>query len=126
MIQRKTQTAEYWQAFSLTPADIEFLRNLLLDAERPADHPRAGPGARHRALPPRRSRTRAPIWHAVSFISPRSGFAVGDKSSSPRSIFASARSWTVRPGENPEYGDFDVITVDFGPRPPAAQLSPPG
>ena len=35
MIQRKTQTAEYWQDFTLTQADVDFLHTLMLDAEQP-------------------------------------------------------------------------------------------
>ena len=35
MIQRKTQSAAYWQAFALTSTDIEYLRGLLLEADGP-------------------------------------------------------------------------------------------
>lgn len=114
MIQRKTQTAEYWQEFVLSPADIEFLQNLLLDAEQPiSTHVLAealiGEHCRREEAALRAELSRGTIYQ------PKKRFAVGETVLFPALDFRLGEVVAVRPGVNPEYGEFEVITVDFGP-----------
>lgn len=114
MIQRKTQTAEYWHNFSLTPADVEFFNNLLLDTERPlTTHELALALVTERC---RREETalRAELASGVLY-QPKKRFAVGEKVIFPAFDYRTGTVTQTRPGQNPEYGEFDVITVDFGP-----------
>ena len=114
MIQRKTQTAEYWQAFSLTPADTEFLRNLLLDAERPMTTPELAQALVTERCRREETDLRAELARGAVY-QPKKHFAVGDKVIFPALDFRLGEVIDVRPGQNPEYGEFDVINVDFGP-----------
>ena len=90
MIERKTQTAEYWQEFSLTPADTEFLRTRLLDAERPLTTRELA-----QALVTERCRREEADLHAEltrgAIFQPKKRFTVGDKVLFPRWNFAWAR-----------------------------------
>ncbi len=45
---------------------------------------------------------------------PKKRFAVGDKILFPQLEYRLGEVMDLRPGENPEYGEFEVITVDFG------------
>ena len=113
MIQRKTQTAEYWQAFSLTPDDIEFLRNLLLDAERPLTTQELAQALITERCRREETALRAELTRGVLY-QPKKRYAAGDKVIFPALDFRLGEVLGVRPGQNPEYGEFEVITVDFG------------
>ena len=113
MIQRKTQTPEYWQSFSLSPADVEFLRTLLLDAERPLT---TGDMARHlvtERIRREESELRAELARGTIY-QPKRHFAAGDKILFPQLDYRLGEVVELRAGENPEYGEFEVISVDFG------------
>ncbi len=113
MIQRKTQTGEYWRNFSLTPSDIEFVHGRLLDSEQPVATREIS-----EALIAERCRRedgdlRAELARGAIY-QPKKHFAVGDKIIFPALDFRLGQIVDLRPGQNPEYGEFSVITVDFG------------
>ena len=128
MIQRKTQTPEYWQTFSLTPADIEFLRDHLLDLERPLTTRELAAALVTERCRREEADLRAELARGVLF-QPKKTFAVGNQVIFPAFDFRLGEVIALRSGQNPEHGDFDVITVDFGPnrrqRNFAARLSTP-
>lgn len=114
MIERKTQTADYWREFSLTPADTEFLRNLLLDAERPLTTRELAQALITERCRREETDLRAELSRGVIY-QPKKRFAIGDKVIFPALDFRLGEVIESRPGQNPEHGEFDVITVDFGP-----------
>ncbi len=114
MIQRKTQTAEYWQEFTLSPADLEFLRNLLLDAEQPVETKALAEALIGERCRREEAELRAELSRGIIY-QPKKRFAIGDKVLFPVFDFRLGEVIEVRPGRNPEYGEFEVITVDFGP-----------
>lgn len=114
MIQRKTQTTEYWQEFTLAPADTEFLHNLLLDAEQPVSAETLAEALIGERCRREDVELRAELGRGVIY-QPKKRFAVGDKIIFPSLDFRLGEVIEVRPGQNFEYGDFDVMTVDFGP-----------
>lgn len=114
MIQRKTQTTEYWQGLTLSPSDIEFLHNLLLDAEQPMSTPALAEVLIGERCRREEAELRAELGRGVIY-QPKKRFAVGDKIIFPSLDFRLGEVVELRPGQNPEYGAFDVITVDFGP-----------
>lgn len=126
MIQRKTQSPEYWQTFSLSPADIEFLRNHLLDLERPLSTRELAAALVAERCRGEEADLRAELSRGVLY-QPKKSFAVGDKIIFPAFDFRLGEVTAVRAGENPEHGEFDVLTVDFGsgrrPRNFAARLN---
>lgn len=114
MIQRKTQTPEYWQTFSLTPADIEFLRHHLLDLERPLSTHELAVALVTERCRREEADLRAELARGVLY-QPKKSYAVGEKLIFPAFDFRLGEVVALRAGQNPEHGDFDVITVDFGP-----------
>jgi hypothetical protein len=113
VIERKTQTAEYWRDFSLTPTDTEFLRNLLLDAERPLTTRELAQALVTERCRREEADLRAELARGAIY-QPQKRFAVGDKVIFPALEFRLGEVVELRPGQNPEHGEFDVITVDFG------------
>jgi hypothetical protein len=128
VIQRKTQTAEYWQNFTLTDEDTEFLHNLLLEAEEPLSTNALALALVGERVRREESELRAELGKGALY-QPKNHYAVGDKVLFPAFDFRLGQVAATRPGQNPEYGDFEVITVDFGPdrrqRSFAASLSAP-
>jgi hypothetical protein len=113
VIQRKSQTPEYWQSFSLTPTDVEFLRTLLLDAEKPLSTRELAQALVAERIRREESELRAELSKGAIY-QPKKQFKVGDKVLFPQLDYRLGEVIDLRAGENPEYGQFDVITVDFG------------
>lgn len=113
MIQRKKQTAEYWQSFSLTPDDTEFLRTILLDAERPLTTRELALALVTEQCRREEADLRAGLARGLIF-QPKKRFALGDQVIFPALDFRVGEVADIRAGQNPEFGAFDVITVDFG------------
>lgn len=113
MIQRKTQTPEYWQSFALSPADVEFLRTLLLDSERPLSTRELAQALVAERIRREESELRAEMSRGTIY-QPKKHFTLRDKILFPQLDYRLGEVVDVRPGQNPEYGDFEVITVEFG------------
>jgi hypothetical protein len=113
VIQRKTQTPEYWQSFALSPRDTEFLRTLLLDAERPLSTRELAQALVAERIRREESELRAELAKGTIY-QPKKQFKVGDKVLFPQLDYRLGEVVELRAGENPEYGAFEVITVDFG------------
>jgi hypothetical protein len=113
VIQRKTQTPEYWQTFTLSPADVEFLRTLLLDAERPLGTRELAQALVAERIRREESELRAEMSRGTMY-QPKKHFALGDKILFAQLDYRLGEVVDLRPGQNPEYGEFEVITVEFG------------
>jgi hypothetical protein len=114
VIQRKTQTAEYWQDFSLNADDLEHLRVLLLDRGRPLSTQELANAVVAERCRRDEAELRSELALGVLY-QPKKSYEVGDKVIFPALDFRLGQVVSLRPGENPEFGSFDVITVDFGP-----------
>jgi hypothetical protein len=128
VIQRKTQTADYWQSFALAPEDIEAIRDQALEAERPLSLREVA----HLVVAERCRREEGQLRAELArgtLYQPKNRYAVGDRVIFPELDFRMGEVTDVRPGANPEYGGFEVIAVDFGqgrrPRSFAAALASP-
>ncbi len=113
MTQRKTQTPEYWQSFTLSPTDVEFLRTMLLDSERPVATRELAQALVAERIRREESELRAEMSRGTMY-QPKKHFAVGDKVLFPQLDFRLGEVVDLRAGQNPEYGEFEVITVEFG------------
>jgi hypothetical protein len=113
VIQRKTQIAEYWQDFSLTANDVEHLRSLLLDADAPLTTRELATAVVTERCRREEAELRAELTQGTLY-QPKKGFQVGEKVIFPALDFRAGKVVATRSGQNPEYGAFDVITVDFG------------
>jgi hypothetical protein len=114
VIQRNTQTAEYWQAFELTSSDIEFVHGLMLEHETPMHARELALALVGERLRLEEAELRASLSQGTVY-QPRKRFAIGEQVLFTSLDFRVGIVEDIRPGANPEYGEFDVITVDFGP-----------
>ena len=114
MIQRKTQTAEYWRDFLLTADDVEHLRGLLLDGDGPLTTQELAAALVTERCRREEAELRSELAEGTLY-QPKKTFQVDDKVIFPALDFRLGKITAIRPGQNPEYGAFEVITVDFGP-----------
>ena len=113
MTQTQIQTAAYWESqFSLTDSDLEQIYNYLLETEKPQT---VGALAelviRHRVMEQANELRRVMAGRTV--YQPQKSYAVGDELIFPAMKLAQGKVTDIRPGYNPDYGEFDVITVDI-------------
>ncbi len=112
VIKRKTQEPSYWETFQPTSADLDYLKNLLMERERPLstdEMARALVDFRCRAEEERIAR----ILSGGSLYLPKNSYQVGDTVFFPQLEFASGQVIGIREGQNPELGPFRVIRVSF-------------
>ena len=113
MIQRRTQTAEYWQEqFALVKKDEAFLYDQILDGGKPVST-----AVLAEALIGRHCRQEEDLIEAElskgEVYQPKDGYEVGAPIIFPVFEYALATVSGTRPGTSPEYGDFTVIQVEF-------------
>lgn len=113
MIQRKTQSPDYWgEEFTITPKDLQHLGDLLVEDELPRSAEELS-----RALVLHRSRQEeALIERALSKgtpYQPKLCYEVGEWVVFPTLDYRAGKVVAVRPGRNPEYDSFQVIQVAF-------------
>lgn len=112
MIQRKTQDPAYWNDYTITPDDLQYLSTLLVEDELPRSTE-----ALSRALVLHRSRQeKALIESALSKgtpYQPEQSYDVGENVVFPHLDYRAGEVVDIREGRNPEYDDFQVIRVAF-------------
>jgi hypothetical protein len=113
LIQRKTQDPDYWgDDFTVTSEDIQYLSTLLIEQELPRSAEELG-----RALILFRSRQEDTlIERALSEgtpYQPKQSYQIGESVVFPMLGYRIGEVTRVRPGHNPEYGEFQVIRVKF-------------
>ena len=113
MNQTQIQSTEQWETgFSLSDTDLEQIYNHFLETEKPQT-------VAELAGLVIRSRVRAQTAELRRLISgstvyqPRRGYTVGEEVIFPALKLAKGKVTEVRPGYNPEYGDFNVISVNI-------------
>lgn len=113
MQQRRTQTAKYWvEDFRIEQSDIDHLYNILLEREVPLTlDEMALILVRHRVAQEEEALARQ--TRAGNVYQPLNRYEVGDTITFPQLDRAVGTVVAVRPGENPDYGPFTVIEVEF-------------
>lgn len=126
MNDRSPTKADYWGAgFAIEDADLEYLYNLLLEEEIPLTTAEMATVIIRRRHERESEALKRREQGAVPYF-PREAYGVGQKVAFTLPRPAIGVVTAVRPGRNPDYGDFDVITVDLpegrSPRDFAARL----
>ena len=103
--------AEYWQNFSVTKRDIEFLQNHLFETETPLTPPGLAS-----VLVEERIRLESEIQakeqkNIGDVFLPKETYKKGQKLIFPALGLKKGKVMDVRPGNNPEIGTFDVLEV---------------
>lgn len=113
MLHRLTLTECYWrQGFSVGPGDLEYINNLLLEEERPlAIEALTRAVIRHRV-----EQEEAALQEMLAkglVYQPSETYQVGETLVFPALKLSTGSVTALRPGHNPEYGQFQVAEVEF-------------
>ena len=112
-----------WTRFEVEDSDLEFIYNLLMEREKPLTS-----GEMAKALLDERLRrleiqaSRAPVPEQALYC-PAGEYSVGELLVFPALGRLSGRVVGLRPGENPELGDFEVIQVELEPNGPRREFA---
>ena len=103
--------AEYWQNFSVTSQDIDYLQNYLFETETPQT-----PSALTSVLVVERIRIEREAQsraqkNSGDIYQPKETYKQGQKLVFPALGLVKGAVSSVRPGSNPDYGSFDVLEV---------------
>lgn len=113
MLQRQTQTAAFWRdQFDVQNEDIEFLYNLLQDTQGPLTLAQLATALIEEYLRQEESKIRSELSKGAVYM-PKEQFSVGQKVVFPALDFTVGQVVDIREGQNPEFGDFKVIKVQF-------------
>lgn len=113
MLGRQTLTPQYWtESLKITDADIESLFSIMLESEMPLDGRQMT-----RLFVERRIREEDEVWRDRladgELFQPSAQYEVGQKLVFPALSFSLGEVVGVRPGANPDQGEFNVIQVEF-------------
>lgn len=113
MLQRQTQTATFWRdQFDVQNEDTEFLYNLLLDTQGPLTLAQLATALIEEYLRKEEAKIRSELAKGAVYM-PKEQFTVGQAVVFPALDFTVGEVVDVRDGQNPEFGDFKVIKVQF-------------
>lgn len=105
--------SQHWaRNFTVTDDDHEYLTNLLLEKETPLSTQQLVLALIENRLAQETTLLQE-RFKDTHVYNPATSFAVGQKVIFPHLNFASAKVTGIRPGLNPEHGDFKVIAVQF-------------
>jgi hypothetical protein len=111
---RQSTSAEYWGAtFAINDADLDLVYNKLLEDETPLTPEEMARFIIEKRIAREVEAARQREQGAVPYL-PKDSYAVGQMVAftKPRPLMGTVVG--VRAGHNPEWGEFDVISVDFG------------
>lgn len=124
MIQRQTQTAQYWdEAFNIEDSDLEHLYNLLLEDETPLATDELVLALVRRRAEREEHALQRQVYGGGTVYLPKESYTVGQEVIFPHLQFSTGHVVAVRPGHNPEFGQFGVISVDFANGRPARDFA---
>ncbi len=111
MIKRKTQNIDYWiHDYQIDESDHEFIYDLLADSDIPKPTGELAAAIIQRRIQQEERFLREELSKALIY-DPASSYQVGDVIYFPALNFRKGEVLGVRPGNNPEHGDFEVISV---------------
>jgi hypothetical protein len=106
-------TNQWAENFIVDDDDVDFIVNLLLEKETPLTITEIS-----HILVAQRLESEAQAlqdqYKDTKIYSPAEAYQVGEKVAFPAMSFSTATVTAVREGQNADYGDFSVMTVDFG------------
>jgi hypothetical protein len=129
VIKRKTQSIDYWvRDYQVSEDDHEYIYDLLAESGEPKTTSELALAIIRRAMQQEERFLRDELAKALIY-DPANSYQVGDVIYFPVLDFNKGEVTGIRPGNNPEHGEFDVITVQMEgekkPRAFAANLKTP-
>ena len=105
--------AEYWQTLQINKKDIEFLHNYLFESETPMTAGElVGVLIEERIRAEQEAQMKKRQSDGKIYL-PKERYADGERLVFPALDWAKGAVTAVRPGVNPQYGEFDVLTVEM-------------
>ena len=105
--------ADYWQTLQISKKDIEFLHNHLFESETPMTaRELVGVLVEERLGFERAAQAKKRQSDGKIYL-PKEQYKDGDHLVFPALAWAKGAVTAVRPGVNPQYGEFDVLTVEL-------------
>ena len=105
--------ADYWQALQVSKKDIEFLHNYLFESETPMSaRELVGVLIEERIRSEKVAQAQKRQADGKIYL-PKEQYKDGDHLTFPGLDWAKGAVASVRPGVNPQYGEFDVLTVEM-------------
>jgi hypothetical protein len=113
VIQRRTQSAQYWQEqFSLTDKDVGFLYGLILDEAKPVATRQLAQAMINRHCRQEEELIQAELSKGEVY-EPKQSYGAGQTILFPALAYALGTVTGTRTGRNPDHGEFVVIQVQF-------------
>lgn len=112
MIHRQTQKPEYWSTLQVTPDDVDYLSNLLLETAVPKPASELALAVIRHRVEVENAELRRKLANRTIY-QPKRKYAIGDELSFPALGFETGRVISLRPGRNPDAKEFDVILVEM-------------
>jgi len=111
--QSQIQTAEYWESqFSLSDSDLEQIYNYFLETEKPQSSAKLSELIIQHRVRERENELRR-VMTGRTVYQPQRDYEVGEELIFPALKLAQGKVTAVREGFNPEYGEFNVISVEI-------------
>jgi len=111
VIKRKTQSNDYWlRDYQISDDDHEFIYDLLAESEEPRATSELALAIVQRHMQQEERFLRDELSKALIY-DPAASYQVGDVIYFPAMDFSKGEVKSIRAGNNPEHGDFDVISV---------------
>ena len=108
-----TIPANYWQTLQVSKTDIEFLHNHLFESESPMTaRELVGVLIEERVRSERAAQAKKRQSDGKVYL-PKEQYKDGDRLVFPALDWTKGAVTMVRPGTNPQYGEFDVLTVEL-------------
>ena len=108
---------DYWENFNLQTEDIEFLYNYLLETETPLTSLELVDALINERIQRRKMEIEHQRMSGGDLYQPKLSFKTGQKLTFPALGWKHGAVVGVRPGRNPDLGEFQVIKVDFDDHP---------
>ena len=106
-------STDYWTSVQITPQDVEYLHSYLFDLETPLTaRELVAVFVNERIRSERLAVQRRREAGGKTYL-PKESYQVGDDLIFPALDWRHGKVTTVRPGVNPEIGEFDVLTVEM-------------
>lgn len=112
MVHRQTQSSEYWSSFEVGADDVNFLESNLLESEMPKRADELAPALIQHLVAAENSQVQTKL-SGQTIYQPKKTFAVNESIAFPALEFKTGVVKGIRPGNNPELGEFEVIQVEM-------------
>jgi hypothetical protein len=112
LVRRETQTPTYWHNYQVSEADLEHITSLFIMNEQPRTVEELALGVVQHRCSKEDQLIKRELAKGILY-QPQNSYEVGQTLVFPALSYAVGEVVAIRPGNNPEYGDFRVAELSF-------------